>query len=60
MIAYYHRMLGKLTGRAKSHLQEQHASRPLLFWVLVKGFNLSYYNRKTILFTTDPYYGNLT
>ena len=28
-------------------------------WVLVKGFNLSYYNKETILFTIDPYYGNL-
>ena len=28
-------------------------------WVLVKGFNLSYHNKETILFTTDPYYGNL-
>ena len=26
---------------------------------LGKGFNLSYHNQKTILFTIDPYYGNL-
>ena len=29
------------------------------YWVIVKGFNLSYQNRETILFTIDPYYGNL-
>ena len=28
-------------------------------WGLVKGLNLSYYNKETILFTIDPYYGNL-
>ena len=28
-------------------------------WVLVKGFNLSYHNKETILFTIDPHYGNL-
>ena len=28
-------------------------------WALVKGFNLSYYNKETILFTVDPYNGNL-
>ena len=29
------------------------------YWVLVKGFDLSYYNQETMLFTIDPYYGNL-
>ena len=29
------------------------------YWVLVKGFNLSYQNKETILFTIDPHYGNL-
>ena len=28
-------------------------------WVLVKGINLSYQNKETILFTMDPYYGSL-
>ena len=28
-------------------------------WVLVKGFNLSYQNKETILFTIDPPYGKL-
>ena len=28
-------------------------------WVLVRGFNLSYHKKETILFTIDPYYGNL-
>ena len=28
-------------------------------WVLVKGFNLSYNDKDTILFTMDPDYGNL-
>ena len=28
-------------------------------WVLVKGLNLSYHNKETILFTIDPYCGNL-
>ena len=30
-------------------------------WVLAEGFNLSYHNKdkETILFTIDPYYGNL-
>ena len=29
-------------------------------WVLeVKGFSLSYHNKETLLFTIDPYYGNL-
>ena len=28
-------------------------------WVLVYGLNLSYRNKETILFTIDPYYGNL-
>ena len=31
-----------------------------LLWVLVQGFNVSYHNEETILFTIDPYYGNLT
>ena len=31
---------------------------PTLSWVLVKGLNLSYHNKETIFFTTDPYYGN--
>ena len=26
---------------------------------LVRGFNLSYHNKETILFTLDPHYGNL-
>ena len=30
-----------------------------LLWALVKGSNLRYYNRETILSTIDPYYGNL-
>ena len=30
-----------------------------LIWILVKGFKLSYDNKETILFTIDPYYGNL-
>ena len=25
----------------------------------VRGFNLSYHNKETILFTIDPQYGNL-
>ena len=29
------------------------------YWVLVIGFNLSYQNKETILFTIDLYYGNL-
>ena len=28
-------------------------------WVLVKGFNLGYHNKETILFTIGPYSGNL-
>ena len=28
-------------------------------WVRVKELNLSYHNEETILFTIDPYYGNL-
>ena len=28
------------------------------YWVLVKGFNLSYHNKKTAFFTIGPYYGN--
>ena len=28
-------------------------------WVFVNGFNFSCHNKKTILFTVDPYYGNL-
>ena len=28
-------------------------------WLLVKGFNLHDHNKETILFTIDPYYGNL-
>ena len=27
-------------------------------WVLVKGFNLSYFYKETILFSIDPYDGN--
>ena len=30
-----------------------------VFWVLVKGFNVSYHNKETIVFTKDPYHGNL-
>ena len=28
-------------------------------WVLVKGFNLNYHNKETVLFTIDPHYDNL-
>ena len=28
-------------------------------WVLVKGCNLSYYKKQTVLVTIDPYYGDL-
>ena len=28
-------------------------------WVLVRGLDLSYHKRETILFIIDPYYGNL-
>ena len=28
-------------------------------WVLVQEFNLSCHNKEAILFTIDPYYGNL-
>ena len=31
----------------------------MLSWALVKGFNVSYQNKETILFSVDPYYGNL-
>ena len=31
-----------------------------MLWVLIEGFILSYYNKEAILFTVDPYYGNLT
>ena len=34
-------------------------SNTLLVRVLVKGLNLSYHNKETILFTIDPEYGNL-
>ena len=30
------------------------------YWVLVRGFNLSYHNGETIVFIIDPYYGNLS
>ena len=30
-----------------------------LAWLLVKGFNLSYYNKEALLFTIDGYSGNL-
>ena len=33
--------------------------RGLITWVLVKGFHLSYHKKETVLFTIDPYYGNL-
>ena len=29
-----------------------------LYWVLVKGFNLSYHTKETILFTIGPHCGN--
>ena len=35
------------------------ATATAVYWVLVKGFNLSYHDKETILFTIDPYYGNL-
>ena len=28
-------------------------------WVRAKGISLSYHNKETTLFTTDPHYGNL-
>ena len=31
-----------------------------LVWVLVRGFNFSYHNKETIVFSIDPYYGNLS
>ena len=30
-----------------------------LYWVLVRGLNLSYHNQETILFTIDSHCGNL-
>ena len=30
-----------------------------LYWVLVRGFVLSYHKKETVLFTRDPHYGNL-
>ena len=30
-----------------------------VYRVLVRGFNLSYHNKETALFTTHPCYGNL-
>ena len=27
-------------------------------WILVKGFDLGYHNKETIVFTIAPYYGN--
>ena len=32
---------------------------PESYWVIVKGFNLSYHSKETLLSTIDPYYGNL-
>ena len=28
--------------------------------LLVKGFNLSYHKKETIVFTIDPYFGNVS
>ena len=41
-------------GPAGSHHTEACADN----WVLVTGFNLSYDNKETLLFTVDPYYSN--
>ena len=30
-----------------------------IYWVLVKGFTLSYHTKETFLFTIDLHYGNL-
>ena len=30
-----------------------------LSWLLVEGFSLSYHHQQPILFTIDPYHGNL-
>ena len=38
----------------QSHIAKEETS------VLVKGFNKSYHNKETMLFTIDPYYGNLS
>ena len=41
-------------GGDSSAVKEQ-----LCDWALVRGFNLNYHNKETILFTIDLYYGNL-
>ena len=39
---------------------QAHPDGPLNFdWVLAKGFNLSYPDKETLLFTIDPCYGTL-
>ena len=42
-------------GHLRGEVWGRHGSG---FWVLVKGFNLNYHNKATMLYTIDPYYGN--
>ena len=44
-------------GRATILPKARRSSGPL-YWVLVRGFSLSYHSKETILFTIDPHYGN--
>ena len=41
------------------HWAPKSIRRSRTVWALVKGFTLSYHNTQAILFTIDPYYGNL-
>ena len=44
---------------AKLRKESEEAPALCFCWAVVKGFNLSYRNKETLLFTIDPYYGNL-
>ena len=53
-----HLMSSALAMLCAGHWIRQRGMRQMILG-LVKGINLSYHNKETVLFTIDPYYGNL-
>ena len=47
------------TMASRQRLQNSREAYATFSWALFTGFSLSFYSKETILFTIEPYYGNL-
>ena len=47
------------TMASRQRLQHSREAYATFSWALVRGFSLSFYSKETILFTIEPYYGDL-